>query len=327
MPIKRKEWFMKIVILDGYTVNPGDLSWEGFECLGEVVVYDRTDFHQITTRIGHAEVVIVNKVPITEKIMNICSNIKYIGVLATGYDIVDVPAAKRRGIIVTNVPAYGTAAVAQHTIALLLEICHHVWDHSESVKRGDWARRLDWCFWNYPLIELAGMTLGIIGFGRVGQAVSSIAKSLGMNVLVYEAQVEGVKESKGNQYVTLNEILEKSDVISLHCPLLESTRGIINRASINKMKDGVILLNTSRGPLIIEKDLAEALNNGKIFSAAIDVASTEPISQNNPLLNARNCIITPHIAWAPRGSRSRLMDIAVENLKAYLGGNAINVVD
>jgi glycerate dehydrogenase len=248
-------------------------------------------------------------------------------VLATGYNVVDVEAARERGIPVANIPTYGTAAVAQMVFALLLEICHHVWEHSEAVKRGDWTNNLDWCFWNYPLIELADKTMGIIGYGRIGQATGKIAQAMGMKVVAYDQYENKELESETMKYVSLDELLRVSDVISLHCPLFESTKGIINKETISKMKDGVILINTSRGPLVVEEDLAEALNSGKVYAAAVDVVSSEPISMDNPLLKAKNIIITPHIAWAPKESRQRLMNIAVDNLKAFLDGNPVNVVN
>lgn len=317
---------MKIVILDGYTENPGDLSWAGFEKLGALTVYDRTPADKIVERIGAAEAVIINKTPITKETMDACSSMKYIGLLATGYNVVDVAAAKSKGITVTNIPTYGTTAVAQMVIALLLEICHHVGAHSNAVHRGDWTNNVDWCFWNYPLIELAGKTMGIIGFGRIGQNTAQIAKALNMNILAYDEYQTDSGKTLG-KYVILDELLAESDVISLHCPLFPSTNGIINQQNIAKMKDGVLLINTSRGPLIVEQDLADALNSGKVAAAGLDVVSTEPIEADNPLLQAKNCIITPHIAWAPKESRERLMDIAVENLKAYVAGSPINIVN
>ncbi|MGI6668942.1 MAG: D-2-hydroxyacid dehydrogenase [Acetivibrionales bacterium] len=317
---------MKIVILDGYTENPGDLSWEGFASLGELTVYDRTRREEIIPRIGDAEIVITNKTPLDAEIFDACPSIRYVGVLATGYNVVDVEAAAKRNIIVTNIPTYGTAAVAQFTFALLLEVCHHVWKHYEAVKAGEWARRGDFCFWDYPLIELAGKTMGIIGFGRIGQNVAKIAQSFGMNVLAASRHQDKSLESETLRYATPDELLEKSDVISLHCPLTSSTKGIINKDTIAKMKDGVILINTARGPLIVEEDLKEALCSGKVAYAAVDVVSVEPITDDNPLLSAPNCIITPHIAWAPKESRKRLMDIAVDNLKAFLSDNPVNTV-
>ncbi|WP_312693228.1 D-2-hydroxyacid dehydrogenase [Caproiciproducens sp.] len=318
---------MKIVILDGYTENPGDLSWEGFEKLGELTVYDRTPADKIVERIGGAEAVITNKTPISAETFNACRNIKYVGVLATGYNVIDVAAAKERGIVVSNIPTYGTAAVGQFAIALLLEICHHIGEHSAAVMRGDWTSNQDWCFWNYPLIELAGKTMGIIGFGKIGQTTAKIAQALGMNILAFDEYKNPALESATCKYAALDELLAQSDVISLHCPLFPSTEGIINKDNIAKMKDGVIILNNSRGPLIVEQDLADALNSGKVAAAGLDVVSTEPIQSDNPLLKAKNVIITPHISWAPKESRQRLMDIAVEDLKAFLSGIPINVVN
>ena len=317
---------MKIVILDGYVENPGDLSWDGFEALGELVVFDRTPADKIIERIGGSEAVIVNKVPISEKTLDACPGIKYIGVTATGFNIVDVAAAKSKGIPVTNIPTYGTAAVGQFAIALLLEICHHVGHHSLAVKEGRWEKNDDWCFWDYPLIELAEKTMGIIGFGRIGQNTGAIAKAMGMKIIAFDEYPNDTGKSIA-EYVSLENLLAESDVISLHCPLFPSTEGIINKESISKMKDGVIIINNSRGPLIVEHDLADALNSGKVYAAGVDVVSIEPIRSDNPLLKAKNCIITPHIAWAPKESRRRLMDIAVNNLKAFKEGNPVNVVN
>lgn len=317
---------MNIVILDGYTENPGDLSWEGFEKLGEVTVYDRTPAEKVVERIGDAEAVITNKTPLTKEVFEACPQIQYVGMLATGYNVVDVEAAAKRGIPVCNIPTYGTAAVAQMTLALLLEACQHVGAHSDAVKAGEWTKSADWCFWKYPLIELAGKTMGIIGFGRIGQAVGILAKAFGMRVLAYD----GFPTQEGRKiadYVELDELFAASDVISLHCPLFDSTRGIINKESIHKMKDGVIILNTSRGPLIVEEDLAVALNNGKVYAACCDVVSTEPVEADNPLLGCSNSILTPHIAWAPKESRQRLMDIAVSNLAEFLAGRTVNAVN
>ncbi len=317
---------MKIVVLDGYTENPGDLSWGGFEAIGETVVYDRTPEEQIVERIGDAEIVILNKTPITRATLEACPGIKYIGVLTTGYNVVDTDAARERGIPVCNIPSYGTASVGQFAIALLLEICHHIGAHSDSVHNGDWERSADWCYWNHPLIELDGKTMGIIGFGRIGQATGRIAKALGMKVIAYDAHPNDAGRALAG-YVELDTLLATSDVIALHCPLFPETQGIIDRAAIAKMKDGVIILNNSRGPLIVEQDLADALDSGKVAAAGLDVVSTEPIRGDNPLLKAKNCIITPHISWAAREPRQRIMDMAVENLKAFLGGGAVNVVN
>jgi len=317
---------MKIVILDGYAENPGDLSWEGFARLGELTVYDRTPAAQVAARIGEAEVVITNKTPVTAETIAVCPNIQYIGMLATGYNVVDVKAARARGIPVCNIPTYGTDAVAQLTIALLLEICHHAGAHAEAVRQGRWETNPDWCFWDYPLIELTGKTMGLIGFGRIGQKTGLIARALGMEVIATD-EAENEMGRQIGTYVSLDELLARADVISLHCPLFPSTEGMINEESIAKMKDGVILLNTSRGQLVRERDLAEALNSGKVYAAGLDVVSKEPIAGSNPLLTAKNCLITPHIAWAPKESRTRLMDFAVENLQAFLDGSPINVVN
>jgi glycerate dehydrogenase len=320
--------YMKIVILDGYTENPGDLSWEGFEAMGDLTVYDRTTDHsQITARIGDAEIILTNKTPVSREVIDACPRLKYIGLLATGYNVVDVKAAKEAGIIVTNIPTYGTDAVSQYAIALLLELCHHIGEHSDCVKRGDWTKNQDWCFWNHPLIELAGKTMGIIGFGRIGQGTARIAQALGMKVLVYDTYQNPQLVSETCTYVSLDQVFASSDVIALHCPLFPETEGIINKDTIGKMKDGVMIINNSRGPLIVESDLRDALNSGKVAGAAVDVVSAEPISMDNPLLDAVNCIITPHIAWAPKESRQRLMDLAVENLHAFLSGAPQNVVN
>lgn len=318
---------MKIVVLDGYTENPGDLSWEGLENLGKLIVYDRTPEDQIAIRIGDAEVVYTNKTPISRETLDQCPNLRFIGVLATGYNVIDVEAAKEKGIPVSNIPTYGTDAVAQYTIALLLELCHHIGEHSACVKRGDWTNNQDWCFWNYPLIELAGKTIGIIGFGRIGQGTARIAQALGMKVLAFDQYQNPALETETCRYTDLDTLLMQSDVIALHCPLFPSTEKIINKDNIAKMKDGVMIINDSRGPLIAEEDLCEALNSGKVGGAALDVVSSEPIKMDNPLLTAKNCIITPHIAWAPRESRQRLMNIAVDNLQAFIDGQPINVVN
>ena len=317
---------MKIVILDGYTENPGDLSWSGLEALGELTVYDRTPPEQVADRIGDAEIVILNNTPLPREMLDRCPNVRYIGVLATGYNIVDVQAAKERGIPVCNIPTYGTDAVGQFAIAMLLEICHHVAHHDAAVHEGRWESCPDWCFWDYPLIELAGKTMGIIGFGRIGRTTGRIARALGMQVVACDS-IETDEGREIGRYLPLEELFACSDVIALHCPLFPETQGIINRGTIAKMKDGVILLNNSRGPLIVEQDLADALNSGKVYAAGLDVVSTEPIRGDNPLLKAKNCLITPHISWAPKESRQRLMGIAVESLRAFLDGNPINVVN
>lgn len=318
---------MKIVVLDGYTLNPGDISWEGMEALGEVTVYDRTKPEEVVERIGDAEVVYTNKTPITRETLDQCGNVRFIGVLATGYNIVDIEAAKEKGIPVSNIPTYGTAAVSQFAIALLLELCHHIGEHSDAVKNGEWTSNPDWCFWKYPLVELAGKTMGIIGFGRIGQDTGKIAQALGMKVLAFDAYKRPELESETCHYADLDTLLAESDVISLHCPLFPDTEGIINKDTIAKMKTGVMIINDSRGPLIVEEDLRDALNSGKVAGAALDVVSTEPIQMDNPLLEAKNVILTPHIAWAPKESRQRLMNIAVENLQCFVDGAPQNVVN
>jgi len=320
---------MKIVVLDGYTLNPGDLSWDGLKNLGECTIYDRTsltDESEIISRIGDAEIVITNKTPLTKKILD-ASKIKYIGVLATGYNVVDIEAAREKNIPVTNIPTYGTQSVVQFAFALLLEICHHVAHHNQAVHDGRWENCADFCFWDYPLIELAGKTMGIIGFGRIGQATGKLAQAFGMKVIAFDTMREIGTKFGDCLFVELDELFAKSDVIALHCPLFPSTEGIICKKNINKMKNGVIILNNSRGGLIVEKDLREALDSGKVLAAGLDVVSTEPIKGDNPLLGAKNCFITPHISWAPKESRERLMNIAVDNLKAWISGKPVNVVN
>lgn len=319
---------MKISVIDGYTENPGDLSWDGLRTLGDVVIYDHSikDETEIIRRIGDAEIVVANKSPISRRVLDACPNAKYITIQATGYDPIDYVYAREKGIPVSNVPTYGTASVAQFAIALLLEICGHAAHHSDAVHAGRWAESGEWTFWDYPMIELAGKTMGIIGFGRIGQNVGRIAKALGMNVIAFNRSrsAEGAEIA---EYVELDELLHRADVISLHCPLFPETRGIINRETISKMKDGVIIINNSRGPLVVEQDLADALNSGKVYAAGLDVVSSEPISADNPLLKAKNCLITPHISWAPKESRQRIMDCTVENIRAFQAGKPQNVVN
>lgn len=320
---------MKIVILDGYTENPGDLDWDDLEKLGDLTVYNRTpcdDEAEISRRIGDAEAVYTNKTPISAAVLKDCPALKFIGVLATGYNVVDTQAARAQGVLVTNVPTYGTDAVGQFAIALLLEICHNIGHHNKAVHDGRWETNEDWCFWDYPLIELADKTIGIIGFGRIGQATGRIAKALGMRVI---ANDEYPNESGSSiaEYVDRETLFASADVIALHCPLFPSTQGIICKENIGKMKDGVIIINNSRGPLIVEEDLANALNSGKVYAAGVDVVSSEPIKGDNPLLKAKNCMITPHISWAPKESRKRLMDVAVANLREFIQGNPVNVVN
>lgn len=317
---------MRIVILDGYTENPGDLSWSGFEQLGELQVYDRTSPQEVVSRIGNAEIVLTNKTEISGEMMKACPAIKYIGVLATGYNVVDVDTARKLGIAVTNIPTYGTQSVAQFAIAMLLEICCHVAHHDCAVHGGRWTNFADWCFWDMPLMELQGKTMGIVGLGRIGQATARIALALGMEVLAYDNHPD-LSLQMNVRYVTLDELLACSDVVALHCPLFPDTDKLINRTTIGKMKDGAILLNNSRGQLVDEEALAESLKNGKLRAAAVDVVSKEPIEEDNPLLHAPNCIITPHISWAAFESRQRLMGLALENLTAFLKGERKNRVD
>lgn len=320
---------MKIVILDGYCLNPGDMDWSGFEAMGEVTVYDRTpvdDTDEIVRRIGSCQIVLTNKTPITRTILDRCPQVQYVGLLSTGYNVVDTAAAKEKGIPVCNVPGYGTASVAQLTIALLLEICHKVGHHNRAVHEGRWSSCADYCFWDGSLMELAGKTMGIVGYGSIGQAVGKIAKALGMTVIATGPHpwTEGQRPAP---YVELHELLRRSDVVSLHCPLFPETRGLICKASIAEMKDGAIVLNTSRGPLLAEQDVADALASGKLYGVGVDVAETEPIPADSPLLTAPNCVITPHIAWAPLEARRRLMAIAVGNLRAFLDGKPVNAVN
>lgn len=320
---------MKIVVLDGFTLNPGDLDWKRMEDLGDVKVYDRTsltDVQETISRIGDAKAVFTNKTPLPRAIFDACPNIKFVGVLATGYNVIDIDAAKEKGIPVTNIPSYGTDAVGQFAIALLLEICHRIGHHNQAVHEGTWEKNLDWCFWDYPLIELAGKTMGIIGFGRIGQATGRIAKALGMKVIAEDEHTSDQGREIAD-YVSRGELFSKADVISLHCPLFPSTEGVICKENIDKMKDGVIIINSSRGSLVVEQDLADALNEGKVYAAGLDVVSVEPIRSDNPLLKAKNCIITPHIAWAPRESRLRLMNIAVDNLQEFINNTPVNVVN
>ena len=317
----------KIVILDGYVENPGDLSWAGIEALGDVTLYERCpdDEAEIISRIGDADILVANKTRITRNVIE-STKLKYITVLATGYNLIDTACAREYGISVSNVPGYGTASVAQFAIALLLEICSRVAHHSEAVHQGRWESCPDWTFWDYPLIELSGKTMGIIGFGSIGQSVGKIAKAFGMRVITHSRSVK--EEGKLiADYVDMDTLLRESDVISLHCPLFPETANIINKDNIAKMKDGVIIINNSRGGLVVEQDLADALNSGKVAAAGLDVVSEEPIKGTNPLLSAKNCFITPHISWAPKESRQRIMDVTVENIKSYLAGDPKNVVN
>ncbi len=320
---------MKIVVLDGYTEAPGDIGWNPIEKLGETTVYDRTSYTEspmIAERIGDADIVVTNKTPISEATMRACEELKAIAVLATGYNVVDTEYAKSRGIAVMNVPAYGTEAVAQYSIALLFELCYHIGHHSHTVKAGKWQNNIDWCYWDYPLTELSGKTLGIIGFGRIGKAEGKIARALGMRVLANSPHEDEEGRNIG-EYKDLDSLFRESDIVSLHCSLTKENVGMIDKAAIAKMKDGAFLINTARGPLINEPDVAEALNGGKLGGFAADVVSSEPIKADNPLLSARNCILTPHIAWASKGCRERIMDITAKNIESFIAGAPQNVVN
>lgn len=319
---------MKIVLLDGEALNPGDLSWAPLEELGELTVYPRgtNDPEEVIRRIADADIVLCNKTPVGRVVFERCPNMRLLCVIATGYNVVDTQAAKEHGVPVCNVPAYGTEMVAQFAIGLLLEICHHVQLHNEAVHAGEWERCPNFCFWKTPIMELAGKTMGIIGFGRIGRAVGRIAKALGMTVLATGSRrcPEGEQIA---EYVDLQTLLTRADVISLHCPLFPETEKLINRDTIARMKDGAILINNSRGGLIDEQDVADALNSGKLRAAAVDVVSVEPIVGSNPLLTAKNCIITPHMSWAATEARARIVDITAANIRAYLAGNPQNVVN
>ncbi len=318
---------MKIVILDGYPLNPGDLSWEYLEKYGNLIVHERTAVADIAERAAGATAVLTNKVPLDAGVMERLPDLKYIGVLATGYNIIDTAYAKERGIVVTNVPGYSTQSVAQLTFALLLELCHHVQRHSDRVKEGKWARSPDFSFWDYPLIELAGKTMGIVGFGDIGKQVGDIAAAFGMQVIAQSRTETDQSHRRNFRWVGLDELLAQSDVVSLHCPLTPQTQGLINADTLANMKTTSFLLNTSRGPLLEEASLAAALNVGKLAGAAVDVLTMEPPRTNNPLFSARNCLVTPHIAWATKEARARLMGTVDENLKAYLADQPINVVN
>jgi glycerate dehydrogenase len=318
---------MKIVVLDGYTLNPGDISWDGLKALGDVTMHDRTPIDKVVERAAGAEVIFTNKTPVTEEAINQLSSLKFIGVLATGYNVVNTEAAKEKGIIVSNVPGYGTTSVVQMTFALLLELCLHVQRHSDAVIGGKWARSADWCFWDSPLVELSGKTIGIIGFGTIGQQVGDVATAFGMNIIGNSRNRTDQSGRKNFRWAEIPELLEQSDVVSIHCPLFPETKRLINKESLKTMKKSAFLLNTSRGPIIVDEDLANALNKSIIAGAGIDVLSMEPPSNGNPLFGAKNCIITPHIAWATKEARLRLMDASVNNLSAFINGNPVNVVN
>lgn len=318
---------MKIVVLDGYTLNPGDLNWDALNKLGDVTIHDRTPYDETVARCKDAQVVLTNKAPLDEAILNQLPDLKYIGVLATGYNIINTDVCKQKGIVVTNVPGYGTGAVAQFVFALLLELCLHIQKHSDAVLEGRWAKSVDFCFWDYPLIALAGKTLGIIGFGTIGQKVADIATAFDMNIIATGRRQTDQSHRKNFKWVSLDELLQQSDVVSIHCPLTPETQDLINAENLRKMKPSAFLINTSRGPIINDADLAYALNNDIIAGAGIDVLSKEPPPSDNLIFTAKNCIITPHIAWAAKEARARLMATAVSNLEAFITGQPFNVVN
>ncbi|HEY1496864.1 MAG TPA: D-2-hydroxyacid dehydrogenase [Candidatus Solibacter sp.] len=317
---------MKIVVLDGYCLNPGDLSWDTLRGFGEVEVFDRTPADQVVARARGAVIALTNKTPFKADTLALLPDLKYIGVLATGYNIVDVDAARRHGVTVTNIPTYGTASVAQFVFALLLELCHNVRLHADAVRGGEWSRNADWSFWKSPLVELAGKTMGVIGFGRIGRSVGRIADAMGMKVIANDTFQGNPPDYPGFRWASVDELLRESDVVSLHSPLFPETQGMINARTLGLMKPSAFLINTSRGPLVVDQELACALNAGVIAGAALDVLSAEPPAESNPLLSARNCLVTPHIAWATREARARLMDLAMSNISGFLSGNPQNVI-
>jgi glycerate dehydrogenase len=317
---------MKIVVLDGYALNPGDLTWDSLKQIGAVEIHDRTPADLVVARAKEAEIVLTNKTPLNRTTLLQLPALKYIGVLATGYNIVDTEAAREREIVVTNIPTYGTASVAQFAMALLLELCHHVGLHGEAVRNGEWSRNPDWSFWKTPLVELSGKTMGIIGFGRIGRQTGAIAAALGMRVVANDASEVNAPDYPGFEWMALDRIVSEVDVLSLHCPLFAENKGMINKQRLGRMKPSAFLLNTSRGPLVVDEDLADALNEGVIAGAGLDVLSVEPPVSSNPLLSAKNCIVTPHIAWATREARTRLLDIAVENIRGFISGRVVNAV-
>jgi len=316
---------MNIVVLDGLPLNPGDLTWKDLEALGRCTVYDRTEPKEVVPRAKEAEIVLTNKTVLSSDVIKQLPKLKYIGVLATGYNVVDIEAARDAGIPVTNVPAYSTPSVAQLVFAHLLNLAHHVGAHSDTVRSGRWTSSVDFCYWDTPLIELAGLTMGIIGFGRIGQATAKPALAFGMKVIVYDV-VKPSSMPAGCQFVGLEDIFRVSDVVTLHCPLTPQTQNIINREHLELMKKTAFLINASRGPLVDERALAEALNNEEIAGAGLDVLSSEPPEKDNPLLKAKNCFITPHIAWATRAARQRLLKVVVDNVASFLAGKPQNVV-
>jgi glycerate dehydrogenase len=317
---------MKFVVLDGYCMNPGDLSWDALRAFGEVVVYDRTSAAEVVARAHGADAVLMNKTPLRADTLARLPQLKYIGVLATGYNVVDIEAARGQGITVTNVPTYGTASVAQFVFALLLELCHNVRLHADAVRAGEWSRNADWSFWKSPLVELEGKTMGVVGFGRIGRSVGRIADAMGMRVIASDTYQGDPPAYPGFHWAALDELLRESDVVSLHSPLLPETQGMIHAGTLALMKPSAFLINTSRGPLVMDQDLADALNAGRLAGAGLDVLGVEPPAQTNPLLSARNCLVTPHIAWATREARARLMVAVAGNISAWISGNPRNVI-
>jgi glycerate dehydrogenase len=318
---------MKIVVLDGHALNPGDLSWEPLRTIGELQVFDRTPADQVVAHAHDAEIVFTTRTRLPAQILRQLKKTRYIGVLFTGYDVVDVKAARELNIAVTNIPTYATSSTAEFTFALLLELCHHVGLHGEATRAGEWSRSRDFSFWKTPLVELAGKAMGIIGLGRIGQRVAEIALAFEMRVIAADEVRSEVPDWPKFRWCEVDELLTQADVVSLHCPLLPQTQGIINSRSLALMKPSSFLINASRGPLVIEQDLADALNNGRLAGAAVDVLSSEPPSPDNPLLRARNCIVTPHIAWATKEARTRLLNIAIANVRAFLDGHPVNLVN
>lgn len=318
---------MKIVVLDGHTLDPGDNPWDAVEALGELTVYDRTPADAIVERAGEAEVVVTNKTALQAETLAALPKLQFIAVLATGYNVVDVSAARERGIAVSNVPVYSTSAVAQFTFALLLELCHHVGAHDASVKSGEWSSCEDFCYWITPLIELEGLTMGIVGFGRIGRRVGELAHAFGMRVLAHDLAQADPPDYQPFAWRELDDLVAESDVVTLHCPQTADNTGMVNTALLARMKPGAFLLNAARGGLVVEQDLAAALNAGRLAGAALDVVGAEPIPEASPLLVAKNCIVTPHIAWAARAARGRLMQTTAENIAAFIAGNPIHVVN
>ncbi len=320
---------MKIVVLDGYTENPGDIKWDVLKALGELTVYERTSYVEdpvIAQRIGDADIVVTNKTPISKTTIDRCVGLKAIAVLATGYNVVDYTYAGRKKIPVMNVPVYGTDNVSQYAVALLLELCAHIGEHNRSVQNGEWENNTEWCYWKYPLVEVSGKTAGIIGLGRIGRSTARILRAMNVRVLAY-SRSQSDEGREVAEYVSLERLLKESDFVFLHCPLFPETEGIINRDAIAMMKDSAFLINNSRGPLVVEQDLAEALKTHKLAGAAVDVVSTEPIRGYNPLLHLDNCIITPHISWATKEARERIMQTTADNIRSFQEGAPINVVN